>query len=192
MAKKVVLGLVLVLMTTAGLCAQEKAAGGKAAWNTFSPSIETSKAIINAGIGFGFAASGYKMGMPPISVSLDFLKLKNMPVMLGVFGGYRTQKYAISFILTEVSLTYTEIAFGARATYHANFSPKLDAYAGLTLGYAIQSLDGDYGDLFPATSYFVYGVNAGGRYFFSDKIGIYAELGYSPFQVASVGLTLKL
>jgi hypothetical protein len=91
------------------------------------------------------------------------------------------------------------IGFGARGAYHFNFIEKLDVYAGLTLGYVIQSAVVTYGSAwdnipktdYPATSFFLFGVNIGARYFFTNNIGAYLELGYSGLQVASVGLSVK-
>jgi hypothetical protein len=62
--------------------------------------------------------------------------------------------------------------------YHFNFLKNLDTYAGLTLGYVIQTFDGgDYsGSAYEGVSFFLFGVNIGARYFFTESIGAYLEV----------------
>ncbi|MDR2468518.1 MAG: porin family protein [Spirochaetaceae bacterium] len=174
MAKKMVLGLVLVMMTTAGAFAQQK-------WyNTYSPCIQGSKALVNVGIGYGSVTWG-SMGIPPITASIDF-KLKNNPITIGAFGAFSTFGGGIF-------ANYTNIGFGGRAAYHFNFAKKLDTYVGLSLGYVLQSTDVEWAE---GVSFFLWGFNLGARYFFTKRLGAYLELGYSGLQVASVGLTFKI
>jgi hypothetical protein len=180
------------------------AAGGAFAQNwydSYAPGIDASKIFINAGIGYGF--SSYSMGIPPISVSADFKLPIKLPITVGGVAALSTWKRSIAsvpgFADSDISITYRNIGFGARGAYHFNFVKNLDTYAGLTLGYVIQSADvkyGSYYDSVPKTSYdgnsfFLYGFNIGARYFFTKNIGAYLELGYSGLQIASIGLSVK-
>jgi hypothetical protein len=76
----------------------------------------------------------------------------------------------------------------------------LDTYAGVTLGYVIQTGDVKYkgaasslgrNTSYDGVSFLLFGANIGARYFFTNNIGAYLELGYSGLQVASIGLALK-
>ena len=179
MAKKAICGLVLVFMTAAGAFAQSK-------WyNSYSPSISESKALLNTGAGLGI--SSFAMGIPPISVSLDF-RLKKIPITIGGMGALRTSSYSASGSKT----TFTDIGLGVRGMYHFNFAKKLDTYAGLTLGYVIQIADGDASSQHSGGSFFLYGFNLGGRYFLTDSCGAYLEIGYSGLQFISAGLAFRL
>ncbi|MDR2509516.1 MAG: hypothetical protein LBC77_02600, partial [Spirochaetaceae bacterium] len=66
-----------------------------------------------------------------------------------------------------------------------------------------QSADVKYGDAYdnvpaslksdyPGKSFVLFGINMGGRFFYTEKLGAYLELGYSGLQVASAGITFKL
>jgi hypothetical protein len=172
------------------------AAGGVFAQNwydSYAPGIDESKVLINAGVGFGF--SSYSMGIPPISASVDFKLPVKLPITLGPTATFSTWRYSAYF--TDV--TYTNIGFGLRGAYHFNFVKNLDTYAGITLGYVIQSATSKYsgpysnlvGNYSAGNSFFLFGANIGARYFFTKNVGAYVELGYSGLQVASIGLSLK-
>jgi len=83
--------------------------------------------------------------------------------------------------------------------YHFNFYKNLDVYAGLVLGYVIQGANVTYGSgynpsnapNYKGASFFLWGVNSGLRYFFTDNIGVYSELGYSGLLYFSAGLSMK-
>ncbi|MDR3336265.1 MAG: hypothetical protein LBT16_03575 [Treponema sp.] len=149
----------------------------------------------------GFGISSYLMGIPPISVSADFKLPIQLPITIGGTAALSTWGYETSAGIpnSEIKVTYTNIGFGVRGQYHFNFLKNLDAYAGLTLGYVIQTADVKYGSAYgnigkPAyagISFFLFGANIGARYFFTKNIGVYAELGYSGLQIASAGLSLK-
>lgn len=86
---------------------------------------------------------------------------------------------------------------GPRANYHfnrliPNFPDNLDLYGGLSLGYWHGWVSGveTFGYNYGGTMYFA--VNAGGRYYFSDKFGIMAELGGGNVSAIRAGLSLKL
>ena len=79
--------------------------------------------------------------------------------------------------------------------WHFNLAENLDTYAGISLGYVIQnaSVTSGTGVGYDAgVSFFLWGFNVGARYFFTDTIGAFAELGYSGLQYASIVVTFKL
>jgi hypothetical protein len=156
---------------------------------------------VNLGIGFG---SHYLLGktvIPPISVSLDYgFKDDIGPGVLGIGGyfGFTSSKYNYTYYWASADYgwKYTEIMVGARGTYHMEFIDKLDTYAGIILGvrFRMEKLYGDWGT-YTATSdaglYIDPGFFVGGKYFFSDNLAIFGELGYSIAYV-TVGVTFRL
>ena len=186
MTSKGVLVLVLVLMATGGVFAQNW-------YDSYAPGLENNSFFINGGIGWG-PTGGYNMGIPPISVSVDFKLPIDLPITVGAIGTYSTWKYSSPYYTYRYEVTYTNIGIGGRGMWHFNFMPNLDVYAGLTIGYVIQNssvTSGSAYDYNAGNSFFLWGFNAGARYFFTNAIGAYAELGYSGLQYASIGVTFK-
>lgn len=190
MKKKVLLVLLLAVLATAGSFAQ-------ATWyNTYAPGVDENMFFVNAGVGFG-PTGGYQMGIPPITASVDFKLPISLPITVGAFGTLSTWKF--SYPLIGGDLVWRNIGFGVRGHYHFNFLENLDTYAGLSLGYVLQSLSytggGGNGDLgaygYNGANFFLWGGNIGARYFFTDLLGAYLELGYSGLQFASIGVSLK-
>ena len=78
-----------------------------------------------------------------------------------------------------------------RAFWHPNFEVKgLDPYVGMKMGLAIGIIGGDkdykvggYGYEYKGRSGFAMGLNVGCRYFFSNAIGVFGELGYDQYWV---------
>ena len=150
--------------------------------------------VLNAGVGLGsYGLSG--TGGLPITASFEHGFSKN--ISAGASFGFIQKKYAFDW-------KYTYLLFGARGSYHLNeafkiANPKLDVYAGAGLFYRrysfkyTGSFDSEHEDfnLKASGGDVDFELHAGGRYFFNNKLGAFAELGYgiSPLQV---GLTVKL
>jgi hypothetical protein len=191
MAKKVVLALVLVGVLAGGVSAQTW-------YDSYAPGVDADKVFINGGIGFGYSA--YAMGVPPISVSADFKLPISFPITVGGVAAVSTWRDSHFSGDYEVDVTYVNIGFGARGMYHFNFLKNLDTYAGLTLGFVAQTVDVKYGSAYGNISkpsydpepFFLFGVNLGARYFFTNNIGAYLELGYSGLQIVSLGVSVKI
>ncbi len=142
--------------------------------------------VVNAGIGFGstlYTGFGYGTKIPPISVSLEYGLLENLfdvdKLNLGVggYGGFSTAKYET---LTG-GRDFSAFIIGARGAFHYTFVDDLDTYAGLLLGFKIESYSG-YGDVpqdyrVPGSSP-VFSSYVGARYYFSDSFAGMMELGY--------------
>lgn len=144
---------------------------------------------LNIGIGLGSTISGTTI--PPITASLDFgvadrlINGNNGSISVGGLVGYAGSDNNF------VSVHYAIV--GARGAFHYQFVDKLDTYAGLLLGYRharvnwkSDIIDGKFG-----TSEIALGAYLGARYFFTPKVGAFAELGYS-VAYANVGVTFKL
>jgi len=167
-------------------------------YNSYAPGLRDNKAFLNAGIGLG-PTRGLSMGIPPITASVDFKTSNTVPITIGGFLTFATWKYSGGNPPYTIDLTYLNIGIGGRGMYHFNFYRNLDVYAGLVLGYVIQKATISYGSgynsgnapNYKGVSFFLFGVNSGVRYFFTDRTGVYGELGYSGLQYLSAGLSMK-
>ncbi len=144
--------------------------------------------MINAGIGIGSTLTG-SMTLPPVNGSYEMGVTENISA-----GGY------LGFAMSEESYLgytwdYTHIIVGARGSYHFFNESSLNAYAGFMVGYNIVSVsspDEFSGDSFStAASGITYSAHVGGRYFFTEALGAYAELGYG-VSYLNLGLALKI
>ena len=147
---------------------------------------------INAGVGLGSYYSG--LSIPPLSVSLDYgvadnlINGNNGSISVGGFVGYAASSYS-GWIADKVNVSYAIL--GARGAFHYQFAPKLDTYAGLMVSYDIVSSNYDAFGNYIKTSHVDWSIFLGGRYFFTEKIGGFAELGYG-FYNLNLGVTFKL
>jgi len=147
----------------------------------FAQGYDKNKTVLNAGIGFGLAGIYGDATLPPISLGLQFGV--NEKISVGGMVGFSTSTYDLgSFLGKNYEWDYTYIIVGARGEYHfLETSDKLDAYAGLTLGYSVASVSepSGYSGFYTAESgYFLYGVHVGARYALSNSLGVFGELGY--------------
>jgi hypothetical protein len=189
--KKGLLALVLMAFVMGGAFAETW-------YDSYAPGLQDNKFFFFFFIGFG-PTGGYDIGLPPITASVDFKLPIPMPITLGGFAAFTTWKYSVGVpSVYEIDVTYTNIAFGARGMYHFNFLYFFDTYTGLSLGYVLQSATvktsgslGGQAASYDGAPFFLWGLNLGARYFFTDLIGVYLELGYSDLQYAGIGLSFK-
>lgn len=117
--------------------------------------------------------------------------------VIGIGAEFNRMSYNES--LYSYDLDWTVTLFGARGTYHVMetldlSNPKLDLYGGLFLGVASVSVDADDGvssDSYSSPSDFGYTFFVGGRYMFSENVGLNGELGYG-ISVLKLGLNVRL
>jgi hypothetical protein len=139
--------------------------------------------LVNVGLG----ANSYYSGGIPLGASYE----KGITDEISVGGNfdYLGHKY--------LSFKFTAIYFGARGSYHFNKllkidNNKLDLYGGATLGYRSFSWSDDgqgLGDNYGSGVFL--GLYAGGRYYFGNGIGAFAELGAIGSTNAKLGITFK-
>ncbi len=114
---------------------------------------------------------------------------------MGGIIGYSSfsQSVAIPF-LGSYNGKYSYLLIGARGQYHFDMNvDKLDFYGGVMLGYNIVSVSGFEslpGYTASSSSGLAIGLYLGGRYMFTEKIGGFAELGYS-IAILNLGVTAK-
>ncbi|MBF9142353.1 outer membrane beta-barrel protein [Hymenobacter properus] len=156
---------------------------------------------VNLGIGVGSRYSygagffgGSSSVSPALSLSYERGILPLGPGVLGVGGlvGYQSASYDFG---GGDKWKYTDIVVMVRGAFHYPVNEKFDAYGGLGLGVrrAGVSYSGGsiYGSLGSASgTEFIPGFFVGGRYFFTESIGAFAELGYDQTYL-KVGLAAK-
>ena len=101
---------------------------------------------------------------------------------------------------------YSAYYLGARGSYHFNRilgirDENIDLYAGVGLGYQRFRFDEDYGYRYGYGYGYRYGYGygsglyfnyfVGGKYYFTEKIGAFVELGYTGISSSRVGLSVK-
>jgi hypothetical protein len=153
--------------------------------------------ILNAGLGAGLYGIYGSSDFPPISVGLQYGIHERISV--GGLIGYSSSSYGYGYRGIIYNWSYSYLFLGARGEYHLVYPqvdiPKnLDLYGGLTLGFNIVTVSEPI-DRVPGYaaegSYALFGFHIGGRYYFSDKIGAFLELGYG-VGVITIGASFKL
>lgn len=145
--------------------------------------IDKGTKFINVGVGlggYGYYTGGGGVGL---NAAADFGVTKNITV--GGVIGYRSYGSVSTY-------KYNSFDIGARGSYHFNellnlSTDKADLYAGIGLSYFSFS----YGGAFDSYGTVYVPIHLGGRYFFSDKVGGFAELG-SSLATLKLGITFKL
>jgi len=155
--------------------------------------------VVSLGVGLGgYLGTGNWTGTgvkktPLLTASFDHCIIDNLfdeKSSIGVGGliGYKSIKWVDYWKSTYFVL-------GARGTFHYALVDKLDTYAGLHLGYDIANSKwigsgSSHGHTTYGASGFSYGFFAGARYYFTDAIAVFAELGYG-YSVLNVGVSFK-
>jgi len=113
--------------------------------------------------------------------------------ILGIQASFDYYSYGETFETAGYDFRY--IPIGATANYHfvIEDSPKIDPFIGLGLGYSILSCDSPATggrDFCPNSGIYFIG-RLGGRYYFQEKIALYADVGAGAATL-NVGLMFKL
>ena len=146
--------------------------------------------LLNAGVGLGY----YYAGGVPLLLSAEFAV--NDVFSVGPYLGYTSYNYNWGW--GGYKWRYTFLDIGVRGSYHFNElfeiqNEQVDVYGGAFLGFLISSYSGDtitgYED--PYSGGLRLGIHAGARYFFSEKVAGYGEVGYGVAPLA-LGVTFKL
>ncbi|PJJ54524.1 hypothetical protein CLV45_2865 [Hymenobacter chitinivorans DSM 11115] len=155
---------------------------------------------LGVGLGLGYGYYGTLKSTPALSLSVEHgLREGVGPGTIGVGGLVGYKAYHYDYPGTKYKATWTNIIVAARGTYHYNVfqNPKLDTYGGLSVGVRIQKWSDSYYDDIPelkgyssSSSYITSGIFVGARYFFSNNIGAFTELGYD-MNYLKLGLTAK-
>jgi hypothetical protein len=145
--------------------------------------------LLNVGIGL----NSYYSGGIPLGASMEFGVTETISV------GANVDYLSYSYNLGLGAYKFTAIYFGGRGSYHFNEllnlnNEKVDLYGGAALGYRSFSWKDNFsnaslGDSYGSGVYF--GVFIGGRYYFSNSVGGFAELGAIGSTNVRIGLAFK-
>ncbi|MDX5420410.1 MAG: hypothetical protein LPK09_14440 [Hymenobacteraceae bacterium] len=148
---------------------------------------------LNAGIG----VAAYTAGGLPVGASFEVGIKENISV--GGFVDYARYGHRYG----GYKWNYNFLYFGARGSYHLSdileetlgleSNDRFDPYTGLSLGMRTVSYKDNLGGesyVSPYSSGVFFGVHAGSRYFFTEKIGGFAEVGYG-VSALKLGVTAK-
>jgi len=182
--KKLIVSIVVVSFALTRLSGQD-------------PTFVKGDKTLNLGIGFGatwYSGSYYHGQVPPVSASLEFGVAENIlekgVVGVGPYVGFSSYKWEY----TDWGYKYSNIILGVRGNFHYPLANKLDTYIGVLLGYNIIT-----SKEFGTPSGFDYSASSSGistagyigaRYYFTDALGVMAELGYG-ITYLTVGVALK-
>jgi hypothetical protein len=195
MKKKLVVVLLLTAIAVGSVSALD--------FTNYAEGIRDSKFFINFGIGWGPGIGDYEFErkLPPISASVEYALAISLPITVGGYFGIttyddtRTYWGGITYVTTHY--TGTLIGLGVKAAYHVDFGVRnLDTYAGLLLGYLSWKYENTVRGISTTVvtdndDEFFFGIHLGARYFFTNNIGAYIELGYSKISIVSIGLAVK-
>jgi outer membrane protein W len=161
--KKIALIIALATVGTFGATAQSYDVGNK---------------LLNVGVGLGstLSGSGINSTLPPIGLSFEYGFTEK--ISGGAYVGYSSASQDLG---AGFKANYTYTILGARGSYHFATSDKLDPYFGLTLGYNVATATIEPTSPFltvASASAVLYSLHLGSRYYFTDNIGAFAELGY--------------
>jgi hypothetical protein len=151
----------------------------------------------NLGVGFGWYGYNYFgagiSSLPAISLSLE-KGIKEISSIDGAFsiGGIFGIKHA-SWSYVGENGSYNDIIIGVRGAIHADVLkvPKLDTYVGLAVGARVHNEKFNYlGYSINNYTNALFAFYLGGRYYFSDKLAGFGELGYG-LGYLTLGLSYK-
>lgn len=155
---------------------------------------------VGAGLGYGYYGAGGLKSIPALSLSVERGILDGIgPGTIGVGAMVGYKGYSYDYGGSQYKATWSNIYLGLRGTYHYDLldNPKLDTYAGISLGVRIEKYKDTYydevlgGDRYSYGGAYAYpGFFVGGRYFFTDNIGGFAEFGYD-MSYLKVGVSAK-
>ncbi len=139
--------------------------------------------VLSAGVGIGLSGLYGTSSTPPIFAAFETGVAEK--ITLGGLVAYSGSSEDFGYGKWK----YTYIVIEARGAYHfLDHNPKIDAYGGIGLGYNIVSASVSwsdptfqnlYGGRYGASaSYMIFDIFAGGRYYFSPKFAVMAEVGY--------------
>lgn len=159
--------------------------------------FENGSMVANAGVGFGWYGYGYGgvTSIPAISVSLEkgIKELDFGTLSVGGIVGFKTASYKYSGMY---DWSWTDYIIAARGAIHADIFKveKLDTYGGLALGLRIQTVKYDepfLGNDSESATKGLFAFYVGSRYYFTEQIAAFGELGYG-LGYLTLGISYKI
>lgn len=160
----------------------------------------------SAGIGYGntfYGGKDYSASIPGLMAAFDHGVLYvpmgadvDGVLSVGLMAGWTYSKYSPPNWNNDLWLNYNVILIAARANYYFLFSDTFVPYLSLLGGYNI-SIHNWGGTALPFTNYdfkesaFALGALAGSRFYFSEYIGMFAEVGWG-VNLFTLGVTFNM
>ena len=153
---------------------------------------------VGLGLGYGYGYFGTVHSTPALSLSFDHGFKEGLgPGTIGLGGLVGYKGYNYKYAGGTYKSTWNNFLVSVRGTYHYNVLevPKLDTYAGLSIGVRVQTwkdtfYDNNLTGYASNSTYVTSGIFVGARYFLTDNIGAFTELGYD-MNFLKLGLTAK-
>jgi hypothetical protein len=163
--------------------------------------------VLSPGVGFGSSLGNYTYSTQTPAISLQY-EHGNWDVggpgviSLGGYLGYKSYSNNYADVFYGYTQKWTWLIIGLRSAYHFNMinAKNVDLYGGLMLSYNILTYKyssaytnsyyenlyhGSYGSGFSLSLYI------GGRYYFTDNVAAFLELGYG-ISNATIGASFRL
>jgi hypothetical protein len=138
---------------------------------------------INAGIGLGSNLTGTGL---PVGLSVEYGL--NEEISIGGYAGYASTKENFG----SGEWKYTNFIIGARGSYHKELVDNINTYGGIMLGYNMADAEwSGPGNAQASVGGFTYAGFVGARYHFSEKLGLFGEVGYG-IAFLQTGLTIRM
>ncbi len=191
--KRILTVIVVLTLTTVALPAQE-------------PAFGEGDLVFNAAVGIGstlYTGARYSMRVPAISLSGeygiadDIGDVESLNLGVGAYASYSSSEYKETLGGKDYGWRYNYMVFGARGSMHYTATDNLDTYLTLMLGYNLVTAsyfgDDDLEDALgtASASSVTYGASLGARYYFTNNLGVMAEVGYG-IAWLNLGVALKL
>ncbi|GAB2964289.1 hypothetical protein GCM10027048_37120 [Hymenobacter coalescens] len=150
---------------------------------------------VGFGLGYGYGIFGGVRSTPALSLSVERGIIDNIgPGVISVGGlvGYKSYSWKSG----SYKGSWKNFIVSARGAYHYNIleNPKLDTYAGLSLGVRVESYSDNWSNEQYRNDYggatLTSGVFLGARYMLTDNLGAFGELGYD-MSYLKLGLTAR-
>ena len=180
--------LFFVILLTASI-------GLLSSFNLQAQTFKNGDMVGNLGLGFGWYSYGYgAKSFPAISFSLEkgVKELDFGTLAVGGIVGYKRATYAWS---SSYDFSWTDYIVAARGAIHADLFKvdKLDTYGGIAVGLRFESYkyyDFNNKSVSTSTAHPLFAFFVGGRYYFTEKLAGFGELGYG-LGYLTLGLSYK-
>jgi hypothetical protein len=153
--------------------------------------FENGDKVLNLGLGFG-GRGDLGFGTPSFGASFEvgIIETGDFGVVgVGAYAGYRSGNYSV-FLNDDYKVSTLVVA--PRGTFHVTAIEveKLDVYAAIELGLAFVTVKVP-GFSNTSSTDFEPSLIVGARYYFSDNIGAFAELGLNGFAGFGLGVSFR-
>jgi hypothetical protein len=161
---------------------------------------------LGVGISPFMVMPGLSTSIPPLSLNGEYCFWSGTKSSFGVgalvsYGSmkFNSQDMTLGGLVEEIDSTAKATAnfstlFGAaKITWHYNFSSRVEFFYNFSVGFWNVAFDGKAEDETVAFNYSgpMVGSMLGFKFYFSDNIGMYIELGFDGAKIAGAGLAVK-